>query len=64
VRRLDGHIRRDRRPIEHEQAQADAGKYALPGSAAPFHVDNSSASIPAVSFVITAKYAGALPPMK
>jgi len=27
-------------------------------------VGNSSASIPAVSFVITAKYAGALPPMK
>jgi hypothetical protein len=48
VRRLDGHIRRDRRPIEREQAQADAGKQALPGSAAAVHVDKSSARIPAV----------------
>src|SRR6266481_7259494 len=51
VRRLDGHIGCARRPIERKQAQADAGKY---GSAAAVHVDNSSARIPAVSFVMTA----------
>src|SRR5258707_9928338 len=51
VRRLDGHIGCTRRPSERKQAQADAGKY---GSAAAVHVDNSSARIPAVSFVMTA----------
>jgi hypothetical protein len=54
VRRLDGHIRCARRPIEREQAQADAGKYALQRRAAVHRVDISSASIPAISFVITA----------
>src|SRR5260370_19324751 len=55
VRSPDGQIRRDRRAIEHEQAQADAREYALPGSAAAVHrVGVSSASIPAISFVITA----------
>jgi hypothetical protein len=37
-----------------EQAQAHAGEYELPGSATAFHADISSASIPAVSFVMTA----------
>src|SRR5258708_38203662 len=49
VRRLDGHIGCARRPSERKQAQADAGKC---GSAAAVHADNSSARIPAVSFVI------------
>jgi hypothetical protein len=53
MRRLDGHIRRGRRSVEREQVQAEAGNYALPGSAAVVHADNSSASIPAVCFVIT-----------
>jgi hypothetical protein len=48
------HIRRDCRTIEREQAQTDTGKYALPGSAAAVHVGNSGASIPAVSFLVTA----------
>src|SRR6476659_10045397 len=51
MRRLDRHIGCARRRIERKQAQADAGKY---GSAAAGHVDNSSARIPAVSFVIPA----------
>jgi hypothetical protein len=54
VRRLDGHIGCARRPSERKQAQADAGKYAVQGSAAVHRVDISSASIPAISFVITA----------
>src|SRR5712692_9157778 len=41
--------------IEHKHAQSDAPEDALPGSAAAAHgADISSASIPAVSFVMTA----------
>jgi hypothetical protein len=54
---LDRHtdVGGDSRAIEREQAQAHARDYALPGSAASVHRTNiSSASIPAISFVINA----------
>jgi hypothetical protein len=57
VRRFDrqtgvgGH----RGSVERKKAQADGPKYVLQGSAAAAHLaDISGASIPAVSFVITA----------
>src|SRR6202790_5859961 len=51
---LDRHLRRDRRAIEREQAEAHARENALQRSAAVHYVDISSANIPAVSFVFTA----------
>ncbi len=54
-RRLERQVRRQRRAVVCEQAQAQSRDHALPGSAAAAHrVGAFSANIPAISFLISA----------